>query len=105
MCIRDRVNVALGTDSGICAHGRNLQELSLLVDHGLSPEHAVLAGTRDAAVLLGLSDRIGTLERGKRADVVVCSGDPLSDVTALGDPARVTAVVKDGAVYKGSALA
>lgn len=103
--LRAGVNVALGTDSGICAHGRNLRELALLVDHGLTPEHAIRAGTRDAAALLGLADEIGTLERGKRADVVVCSGDPLTDVTVLGDPARVTAVVKDGTVHKDTGSA
>ncbi|RKS10460.1 imidazolonepropionase-like amidohydrolase [Nocardiopsis sp. Huas11] len=99
------VRVALGTDSGICPHGRNLRELALLVDHGMSPMGAVLAGTRDAAELLGVADQVGTLEPGKRADLVVCEGDPLSDITLPGDPANIRAVLKDGRAHKGAALA
>ena len=98
--IRAGVRVALGTDSGICRHGRNLRELELLVEHGMSPMGALLAGTRDAAALLGRSEDIGTLEPGKRADVVVCAGDPLTDITVTGDPDNITAVVKDGVVHK-----
>ncbi|QVJ00867.1 amidohydrolase family protein [Nocardiopsis eucommiae] len=98
--VRAGVRVALGTDSGICPHGRNLRELALLVEHGMSPMGALLAGTRDAADLLGLSEEIGTLEPGKRADVVVCSGDPLADISLPGDPDNVTVVIKDGAVHK-----
>lgn len=98
--VRAGVRVALGTDSGICPHGRNLRELALLVEHGMSPMGALLAGTRDAAALLGRSEEIGTLEPGKRADVVVCSGDPLADITLLGEPDNVTVVIKDGAVHK-----
>ncbi|MFE9247038.1 amidohydrolase family protein [Nocardiopsis sp. NPDC006938] len=98
--LRAGVRVALGTDAGICPHGRNLRELALLVEHGLSPMGALLAGTRDAAALLGLGDEIGTLEPGKRADVVVCSGDPLADITLPGDPDNVTVVIKDGVVHK-----
>ncbi|GAB3720304.1 metal-dependent hydrolase family protein [Nocardiopsis oceani] len=98
--IRAGVRVALGTDSGICRHGRNLRELELLVEHGMSPMGALLAGTRDAAALLGRSEDIGTLEPGKRADVVVCAGDPLADITVPGDPDNITAVVKNGVVHK-----
>ncbi|WP_017570084.1 metal-dependent hydrolase family protein [Nocardiopsis halotolerans] len=98
--LRAGVRVALGTDSGVCQHGRNLRELPLLVEHGLSPEAALLAGTRDAAQLLGLADEIGTLEVGKRADVVVCAGDPLADVAVAADPGNITAVVRDGVVHK-----
>lgn len=101
--IRAGVRVALGTDSGICRHGRNLRELALLVEHGMTPMGALLAGTRDAAALLGLADEIGTLEPGKRADVVVCAGDPLTDITLPGDPDNITAVIKDGRVHKGTA--
>lgn len=101
--IRAGVRVALGTDSGICQHGRNLRELALLVEHGMTPMGALLAGTRDAAALLGQAEEIGTLEPGKRADVVVCAGDPLADITLPGDPDNITAVIKDGAVHKDTA--
>lgn len=94
------VPIALGTDAAVCPHGRNLMELSYLVDLGMDPMGAILAGTRNAAALLGLNDRIGTLEAGKLADLVVCDGDPLSDIGALGDPARVVAILQGGAVRK-----
>jgi imidazolonepropionase-like amidohydrolase len=99
------VRVALGTDAGICPHGRNLRELALLVEHGMTPMGAIVAGTRAAAELLGVAGETGTLEPGKRADIVVCEGDPLSDITLPGDPANIRAVLKDGRAHKGSVLA
>ena len=97
------VRVALGTDSGIFQHGRNLRELALLVEHGMTPMGALLAGTREAAELLGVADQVGTLQVGKRADIVVCGGDPLGDITLAGDPDNITVVVKDGVVHKETA--
>ncbi|MFW5417588.1 amidohydrolase family protein [Nocardiopsis sp. CNT-189] len=94
------VKVALGTDAGICPHGRNLRELELLVQHGMTPMGALLAGTRNAAELLGTDAEVGTLEPGKRADVVVCAGDPLADIALPGDPDNITAVLMDGTVRK-----
>ncbi|GAB3481802.1 metal-dependent hydrolase family protein [Nocardiopsis coralliicola] len=99
------VKVAMGTDSGIAPHGRNLRELALLVEHGMSPMGAIQAGTRNAAELLGTDSEVGTLETGKRADVVVCAGDPLADIAIPGDPAAITAVLKDGVVRKDTAAA
>src|SRR5699024_580531 len=98
--IRAGAKVALGTDSGISDHGQNLRELALLVEHGLSPEKALLAGTRDAAELLGQAERIGTLEPGKHADLVVCEGDPLTDISLLGDADNVVLVVQGGRTVK-----
>ena len=87
------VTVAMGTDSGVTPHGQNLRELALLVERGMSPAGALLAATRNAAELMGLGDELGTIEPGKRADVVVVDGDPL-DVEKL--PDRIDAVWKDG---------
>jgi imidazolonepropionase-like amidohydrolase len=98
--IQSGVKVALGTDCGVAAHGQNLTELARLVEFGMTPMQAILAGTRNAAELLGMSDEIGSLEPGKRADVVVADGDPLTDIAALTDPARITMVIKDGQVTK-----
>jgi imidazolonepropionase-like amidohydrolase len=98
--IERKARIALGTDAGVGPHGRNLAELGFLVDLGMSPMNAIVAGTRTGAELLGLSDRIGTLEAGKTADVVVAGVDPLTDVHALGDPANVVFVVQDGRVVK-----
>ncbi len=98
--IERRVPIALGTDAAVCPHGRNLMELSYLVDLGMDPMDAIVAGTRTAAALLGLDDRLGTLEAGKLADLVVCEGDPLRDIGVLGDPANVVCVLQGGAVRK-----
>jgi imidazolonepropionase-like amidohydrolase len=89
------VKVAMGTDSGVVPHGQNLRELGLMVDCGMSPSDALVATTRTAAELMGLDEELGTLEVGKRADLVLVEGDPLEDVGALG--AQVRQVWKDGA--------
>ncbi|GAB3431283.1 metal-dependent hydrolase family protein [Flindersiella endophytica] len=94
------LRIAMGTDSAIGPHGQNLRELGHLVALGMAPSDAIQAGTRVAAELLGLSDRIGTLEAGKLADIVVCEGDPLADIRLLGDPANVVCVVQQGVVRK-----
>ncbi|MGX1883011.1 amidohydrolase family protein [Streptomyces sp. NPDC055287] len=94
------VRVAMGTDCGIAEHGTNLRELKYLVDCGMTPMGAVLAGTSEAAELLGLAHETGTLEPGKRADVVVARGNPLTDIAALGTPANILLVMKDGVTFK-----
>jgi len=87
------VRVAMGTDSGVAPHGANLRELDRLVRCGLSPQQALVATTSSAAELMGLGDELGTLEPGKRADLVLLAGDPL-EVTTLRE--RVRQVWKDG---------
>lgn len=91
------VKVAFGTDSGVSPHGRNAQELALLVDHGMSPAAALRSATSVAAELLGLEKTIGTLEAGKAADVVAVPGNPLDDVRAV---ERVFFVMKGGEVVR-----
>src|SRR5215213_2664032 len=71
------VKVAMGTDSGVTPHGQNLRELEQYVDCGMTPAQALVSATRTAAELMGVQDDVGTLERGKVADFVVASGDPL----------------------------
>ena len=87
------VKVAMGTDSGVCPHGQNARELALMADCGMSPTDALIATTRTAADLLGVADQLGTIETGKRADLVVVDGDPL-ELDKL--PDRITQVWKDG---------
>jgi imidazolonepropionase-like amidohydrolase len=87
------VKIAMGTDSGVTPHGNNLRELGLMVDGGMSPAEVLVATTRSAAELMGLSDELGTLETGKRADLVIVEGDPL-DVATLAD--RISSVYQDG---------
>jgi imidazolonepropionase-like amidohydrolase len=92
------VKVAMGTDSGVTPHGRNLAELELMAKGGMEPAQALAAASSSAAELLGVADELGTLEPGKRADVVVVDGDPF-ELATLSD--RIAAVVKDGRLVAG----
>jgi len=91
------VKVAFGTDAAVYPHGLNAHEFNEYVKMGMSPIQAIQAGTVNAADLLGWSDRIGSLEVGKYADIVAVSGDPTKDVTTLEHPVFV---MKGGAVYR-----
>jgi imidazolonepropionase-like amidohydrolase len=93
------VKVAMGTDSGVTPHGRNLEELQLMAEHGMTPAEALRATTLSAAQLLGVDDELGTLEPGKRADLVAVDGDPF-ELATLTD--RVAAVWQDGRLVAGS---
>jgi imidazolonepropionase-like amidohydrolase len=94
------VKIAFGTDAGVSKHGRNADEFELMVKHGMPPAEAIKAATVNAADLLGLSSEIGTLEPGKRADLIAVAGDPLQDVTVL---KKVELVMKDGRVHSAAA--
>ncbi|HWN67347.1 MAG TPA: amidohydrolase family protein, partial [Haliangium sp.] len=94
---RRGVKIAFGTDAGVSKHGRNADEFELMVKHGMPPAEAIKAATVNAADLLGIAREAGSIEPGKRADVIAVAGDPLSDVTVL---KRVSFVMKDGKVYK-----
>jgi imidazolonepropionase-like amidohydrolase len=89
------VKVAMGTDSGVTPHGENLRELELMTEGGMTPAQALIATTAVAAELMGLERDLGTLEAGKRADIVVVEGDPL-ELKTLAE--RIEAVYKDGAL-------
>ncbi|HEX8929746.1 MAG TPA: amidohydrolase family protein, partial [Actinomycetota bacterium] len=94
------VKVAMGTDSGVTPHGRNLAELELMAKGGMAPAAALQAATASAAALMGLEAELGTLEPGKRADVVAVDGDPFELATL---PDRVAAVWQDGRLVAGRA--
>jgi len=98
------VHVALGTDAGVGEHGSNGRELALMVEGGMTPMQALMAATATPARLLGLQDRLGSLEQGKLADVVAVQGDPLADIALMGDPSRVRVVVKGGEVVRNTAV-
>jgi len=91
------VRIAFGTDSAVSPHGQNAKEFALMVDRGMTPAQALRTAGPAAAELLGLADRIGTLEKGKEADVVAVPGDPLRDVRST---ERVVFVMKGGRVFK-----
>jgi imidazolonepropionase-like amidohydrolase len=87
------LKVALGTDAAVFPHGWNLNELAHMANNGFSPEQALHAGTLSAAEMMGWDDKLGSLEPGKIADVVVVDGDPFAFET-LKD--RIEQVWKDG---------
>lgn len=97
MALELGVPIAMGTDTGVGPHGTNAQELSLMVEYGMTPMQAIVAATRTAAACVRLGDLVGTLEPGKRADLIGVRGDPLEDIGVLADRERIELVLKDGA--------
>ena len=99
IAVANRVPIAFCTDAGVIPHGTNAHEFTLLVEWGgMRPMDAIMAGTLNAAKLLGLDSTIGTIAPGKFADIVAVPGDPLADIKRM---ENVTFVMKNGAVYKG----
>ena len=90
------VKIAFGTDSAVSRHGMNAKEFALMTSLGMSPA-AALRTTATSAALLGIDDRVGTLQPGKLADIVAVPGNPLSDITAT---ERVSFVMKEGTIVK-----
>jgi imidazolonepropionase-like amidohydrolase len=91
------VKIGLGTDAAVYPHGLNAHELAVYVSLGMTSLQAIQTATINDADLLGWSDKIGTLEAGKWADIIAVDGDPLQDVTTL---QHVKFVMKGGAVVK-----
>jgi imidazolonepropionase-like amidohydrolase len=95
------VKIAFGTDTGVTPHGQNSKEFSLMVASGMSAADAIHAATVVASELLEISNRLGTIEVGKLADLIAVDGDPLQDISVL---ENVTTVIKDGKIEKTSAV-
>ncbi|HWZ84072.1 MAG TPA: amidohydrolase family protein [Terriglobales bacterium] len=91
------VKVGFGTDAAVYPHGLNAHEFAVMVKLGLTPLQAIQSATINDADLLGWSDKVGTIEPGKWADIIAVDGDPLADVTTL---ERVKFVMKGGEVVK-----
>jgi len=91
------VKVAFGTDAAVYPHGLNAHEFGVMVKLGLTPLQAIQAATVNDADLLGWSDKVGTIEAGKWADIIAVDGDPLKDVTTL---EHVKLVMKGGDIVK-----
>jgi len=98
--LKSGVRIAFGSDAGVSPHGLSAQEFGLMVGLGMSPAAALRSAGPAAADLLGLGDRIGTLEKGKEADIVAVPGDVLKDIRAT---ERVFFVMKGGRNVRYSA--
>jgi imidazolonepropionase-like amidohydrolase len=94
------VKIAMGTDTGVTNHGDNLRELALMCGIGMSPMQAIVATTKVAAECLGWQDKLGTVEPGKLADIVIAGSDPLADIRSLEKSENIMVVMKDGKVLK-----
>jgi imidazolonepropionase-like amidohydrolase len=97
---RAGVKIAMGTDAGVMPHGTNLRELGLMVGIGMTPMEAIVATTRVAAECLGWQDRVGTIEPGKLADIVIARTDPLANIRSLEEVGNILLVMQDGEVVK-----
>jgi imidazolonepropionase-like amidohydrolase len=93
------VKIGLGTDAAVFPHGQNAKEFKLMVDLGMPPIDALRAGTSADAELFGIAQKVGTLEKGKLADIVAIPGDPTTDITAT---ERVSFVMKEGKIVKNT---
>jgi imidazolonepropionase-like amidohydrolase len=91
------INIGLGTDAAVYPHGRNPEEFHQMVDLGMKPVDALKAGTSADAKLLGLADRLGTLEPSKIADVVAVPGNPIENIRQT---EHVFFVMKEGIIYR-----
>jgi imidazolonepropionase-like amidohydrolase len=99
LAVKSGVKIAYGTDLG---QGDHTMEFGLLIANGMTPLQALHAATRDAADLLGASDRVGSVQAGRFADLVATSANPLDDPTLL---AHVSFVMKGGVVYRSGSVA
>jgi imidazolonepropionase-like amidohydrolase len=98
------VRVLVGGDYGldIAPHGTYAKDLEYFNSlFGMSKAEALLCATRDGGSAVDPSGMLGTLEEGKYADLVIVDGDPLADLSVLQDHSRITAVMKDGQLYRG----
>jgi len=91
------VKIAFGTDAAVYAHGKNWMEFVYMTQAGMPPLEAIKCATVNAAQLIGISDKAGTIEKGKFADIIAIDGDPTQDIRAMG---KVKFVMKEGVVYK-----
>lgn len=91
------VKIAFGTDAGVFPHGENYREFLYMTEAGMPNLEAIQAATLNAAQLLGIEAKLGTIEPGKIADIIAVSGNPEEDIKVMKD---VTFVMKEGKVYK-----
>ncbi|MBX2915012.1 MAG: amidohydrolase family protein [Cyclobacteriaceae bacterium] len=91
------VKMAFGTDAGVFPHGENAREFGYMVEGGMPAIEALLCAMQTNAEILGVGDKIGSIEKGKLADIVAVNEDPTKNIKTM---EKVTFVMKDGVVYK-----
>ncbi|MEM9001775.1 MAG: amidohydrolase family protein [Bacteroidota bacterium] len=94
------VKIAMGTDSGVMAHGRNLEELKLMCDAGMSAMEAITASTKTAAQCLEIDDLTGTIEEGKMADFILVQENPVQKIGSLYNDKNLKVLCKEGMLIK-----
>ena len=100
LAVERGVRVAMGTDTGVGPHGTNAEELERMVEGGMTPMQAIVATTKTAAECMRIAHLTGTLEVGKRADVLGVDGDPLADISILQDRSKLALIVRDGTPFR-----
>src|SRR6266487_3731785 len=91
------VRISFGTDAAVFPHGQNAREFKVMVDLGMTPTDALKSATANDADLFGIAEKVGTLEKGKLADVIAMPGDPTADIAAT---ERVFFVMKEGKIIR-----
>src|SRR5215467_1398856 len=100
LAVERGVRIAMGTDTGVGPHGTNAEELERMVEGGMTPMQAIVATTKSAAECTRIAHLTGTLEVGKRADLLGVDGDPLSDIAVLQNKDKLALIMKDGHAFK-----
>jgi imidazolonepropionase-like amidohydrolase len=91
------VKIAFGTDAGVFAHGKNYKEFEYMVEAGMPPMEAIKSATMATAELFGMSDKLGSIQKDKIADIIAVDGNPVADIKAMKD---VVFVMREGIIYK-----
>jgi len=91
------IKISFGTDAAVFPHGQNAKEFKLMVDLGMKPLDALKSATASDAELLGIAQKVGTLEKGKLADIIAMPGDPTADITVT---EHVSFVMKEGKIIR-----
>jgi len=97
--VKAGVKMVMGTDAGVYPHGGNLQQLSRMVEFGMTPMQALQAASINAATVLRQTDNIGSIATGRYADIIAVKGNPIDDISLL---EKVDFVMKEGTVVKHS---
>jgi imidazolonepropionase-like amidohydrolase len=96
---KNGVNIAFGTDAGVFKHGKNAKEFGYMVEAGMPAMEAIQAATMIPARILGIADKLGSIEQGKTADIIAVPNNPLDDISTM---ENVSFVMKEGKIYKNN---